>query len=382
MRGGTSRGGFFLRDDLPHDPALRDAVVLNVYGSPDRRQINGIGGGDALTSKIAVVAPSDRPDADVDFTFGQVSIDVASVFWVGNCGNMSSAVGPFAIARGLVPAVSPITRVRIFNTNTNKVLTAEVLVEDGTVVEEGDTSIAGVPGTGAPVMLDFGNCGGAVTGKILPTGAASQMTSLSDGTAVTVSIIDAATPFVFVGAADVGMSGTELPDSIDSDEVLLQRLEEVRAYAARAIGLVRQGEDARDVSPSIPRVSVVSAPVPYTTTDGSTVRADGLNVVARQMSMQRTHKTYAVTGALCTAVAAAIPGTVVHQAARPNEPNEPNEPGGSFDIGHPGGVVSARVVIDDRGGQISVAQASIVRTARIIMDGHVHVPVSLWPLLG
>lgn len=379
MRGGTSRGGFFLRDDLPPDPALRDAVVLKVYGSPDRRQINGIGGGDALTSKVAVVAPSDRPDADVDFTFGQVSIDAASVFWVGNCGNMSSAVGPFAIARGLVPAVSPITRVRIFNTNTNKVLTAEVLVEDGTVVEDGDTSIAGVPGTGAPIMLDFGNCGGAVTGKILPTGAASEITSLSDGTAVTVSIIDAATPFVFVGAGDVGMSGTELPDSIDSDEVLLHRLEEVRAYAARAIGLVRQGEDARDVSPSIPRVSVVSAPVRYTATDGSTVRADGLNVVARQMSMQRTHKTYAVTGALCTAVAAAIPGTVVHQAARPSNPSQP---GDSFDIGHPGGVVSARVVIDDRGGEISVTEASIVRTARIIMDGHVHVPASVWPVRG
>lgn len=369
MRGGTSRGGFFLREDLPDEPVLRDAVVLSIYGSPDLRQIDGIGGGDALTSKIAVVAASTRAEADVDYTFGQVGIDTASVFWVGNCGNMSSAVGPFAVSRGLVQAVKPITRVRIFNTNTNKVLTAEVQVDDNGVVEEGNARIAGVPGTGAPIMLDFGNCGGAVTGKLLPTGAPSETISMSDGHEVTLSIVDAATPFVFVSADDVGMIGTELPPEIDTNPRLLSRLEEIRAYAARTLGLIAEGQIAREVSPSIPRVSVVSPPCDFTAADGSAVMACELDIVGRQMSMQRTHKTYAVTGTLCTAVAAAIPGTVVARVARVDGGPRP------FTIGHPGGIISARVSVDG----FTVHEASILRTARVIMDGYVHVPNSVWP---
>lgn len=371
MRGGTSRGAFFLRSDLPEDQATLDAVILSVYGSPDSRQINGIGGGDPLTSKVAVITPSTREDADVDYTFGQVGVDTAQVFWVGNCGNMSSAVGPYAISRGLVAATEPTTRVRIFNTNTAKLLVTQVPTEGGWPVEEGDVQIAGVPGTGAPILLDFGDCGGAVTGRTLPTGRAREEVSLDDGSTVAVSIVDAATPFVFVRASDVGMVGAELPSEIDANSALLQRLEHIRSYAAKALDLVQDSETAREVSPSIPRVTVVSPPADYGTTGGSIIDAGQVSIVARQMSMQRTHKTYAVTGTLCTGVAACIPGTVVNEVAK--------SASDMFHIGHPGGVISARVTVDLGEEDIRVREASLVRTARTIMDGFVHVPTRIWP---
>lgn len=372
MRGGTSRGAFLLREDLPEDQRTLDSVVLGIYGSPDTRQINGLGGGDPLTSKVAVIAPSDRPDADVDYTFGQVGIDVGEVFWTGNCGNMSSAVGPYAIWRGLVPAVEPCTRVRIFNTNTRKVLTAEVQVEDGRAREDGETAIAGVPGTGSPIFLDFGDCAGATTGKLLPTGNRRDQVTLGDGSEVSISIVDATTAFVFVSADDVHMTGTELPAEIDADPALLGRLEEVRSHAATLLGLVTEGEVASRVSPSVPRVAVVSPPADYRRADGTMVAGESVAVVGRQMAMQRTHKTYAVTGTLCTAVAASIPGTVVSAVARPTAT-------GSFDIGHPSGIVSAQVDVEDDGGDVSIRRASLVRTARIIMDGHAHVSAATWP---
>lgn len=372
-RAGTSRGAFLLRSDLPEDPELLDQVVLAAYGSPDPRQIDGIGGGDALTSKLAVVAPSDRPDADVDYTFGQVGIDLGEVFWVGNCGNMSSGVGPFAIHRGLVPATSPVTKVRIFNTNTEKVITAEVQVENSSVVEAGDVEIAGVPGAGAPITLDFADCGGAVTGRTLPTGRVRENVSLDNGRTVAVSVVDATTPFVFVRAADVGMTGLELPADIDAQPDLLRRLEEIRSYAARAMGLVGPDEIASQVLPSIPRVVAIAPPMEYTTTAGTVAMPERISLLARQMAMQRAHKTYAVTATLCTAAAGVIPGTVVHEVAVEQHDSH-------FRIGHPGGVISARVVVDRDGDQndVRIVEASLVRTARTIMDGYLKIPAAIW----
>lgn len=371
MRAGTSRGAFVLDRHLPTDPALRDRVVLTMYGSPDPRQINGLGGGDALTSKIAVVERSSRSDADVDFTFGQVGIDQPQVFWVGNCGNMSAGVGIVAIEERLVPAVEPETTVRIYNTNTKKVLTAVIPVSQGSVVEAGDTAIAGVPGTAAPILLDFGDCGGAVTGRTLPTGNRCDAMSL-DGRTVMVSVVDAATPFVFVRASDVGMNGDELPSQIDADVELLRRLEEVRSFAARAIGLVAEDQVAREVSPSIPRVVAVSESAGYTTTGGEAVASDDIAVLARQMAMQKTHKTFAVTGTLCTAVAAYIPGTIVNDVARINE-------SGTFRLGHPGGVIEAVVGVRASGDDVHIDRAAIVRTARTLMIGDVCIPADVWP---
>lgn len=371
-RAGTSRGAFLLVDDLPADPETRDAVVLAIYGSPDSRQINGLGGGDPLTSKVALVARSARPDADVDYTFGQVGIDVPRVFWVGNCGNMSSGVGPFAIEKGLVSAEEPETVVRIYNTNTEKILTARVQVKGGRVLEEGTVCMAGVPGTGAPILLDFGDCGGSVSGLLLPTGRVRDTITLRDGTTVDFSLVDAATPFVFVAAKDVGAVGTESAAEIDSDHRLLDRLEQIRSHAARVLGLVPEGADPTVVSPSIPRVTMVAEPLNYTTSEGAEVRVNEHDLLARQMSMQRTHKTYSVTGALCTSVAAVIPGTVVNAMS--------GAAGHTFRIGHPGGVIEARVRVDRNSVPPRVVEASLVRTARKIMDGHVHVPNAVWPV--
>lgn len=370
MRGGTSRGAVLLKSDLPPDPELLDRVVLRIYGSPDARQIDGLGGGDALTSKVIIVESSNRPGVDVEYTFGQVGIETPNVYWVGNCGNMSATVAPFAISRGLVGVAGATTDVRMFNTNTRQTIVATVVTGGGYVHEEGPTRIAGVPGTGAPIFLNFGDCGGAVTGSILPTGRALDEVSLSDGTPIRISVVDAATPFVFVAAADIGMCGTACPSQIDQDAELLTRLEEVRQIAARMIGIIGPLDVAREKSPSIPRISVISPPAEYQASDGTRVARDQSSLVARQLSMQRAHKTYAVTGTLCTAVAARIPGTIVSELAVGNDEE--------FRIGHPGGIISARVRVDTTDGTI-VEEASLVRTARVIMEGDVHVPGDLWP---
>lgn len=370
-RGGTSRGAYLMAGDLPGDPSRRDAVILAIYGSPDARQIDGLGGGDPLTSKVAVVGPSSRADADVDYSFGQVGIETDRVFWTGNCGNMSAGVGPFAIERGLVAVTEPETAVRIYNTNTHVVLTAWVQVENGEVVEEGDATIAGVPGSGAPIYLDFGDCAGTVSDRLLPTGNVQDEAVLDEGIGVRYSLVDAATPFVFVSARDVQAAGTESAAMIDADEKLLSRLEQVRTAAAVALGVVAPDQEARVVSPGIPRVVMVSEPVEYVAAGGARVRAEDSNVVARQLSMQRAHKTYSVTGTICTAVAANVPGTVVNELA--------TDPAGDFRIGHPGGVIDARVAVDTDGQGHRITEASLVRTARTIMQGQVHVPAALWP---
>ena len=262
MRGGSSRGGFFLAADLPSDPRERAALLLAAYGSPDLRQIDGIGGADPLTSKAAIVGPASRPDADVDYTFAQVSLEAAQIGVGGTCGNMLAGVGPFAILRGLVPAVEPETVVRIHATNTGQVITARVPVLDGLPAIEGTCRIPGVPGTGARIGLDFGDCAGAVSGKLLPTGRPRDEIEL-DGRRVQVSLVDAATPFAFVRAADLGARGTESAAEIAADAALQQRLELVRGWAATVLGLAPSAEAARAASPNVPRVIMVAPPQDY-----------------------------------------------------------------------------------------------------------------------
>jgi 2-methylaconitate cis-trans-isomerase PrpF len=365
MRGGSSRGGVFLDSDLPQDKHERDAVLLAAYGSPDDRQIDGIGGADPLTSKAAVVKVSEREDADVDYTFYQVGIDNPSVSTGGNCGNMLAAVGPFAIRRGLIPAVEPETVVRIYTTNTRQVVTARIPVQDGEPLCEGDCAIAGVPDTGAAICLDFGNCAGAVSGKLLPTGRALDSISV-DGRNIEVSLIDAATPFVFVNAADIGASGVELPGQLQANEALMSRLEQVRGWAAVALGLVTDARMARAKSPNIPRVIMISPPQRYEAVGGREVEASGVDICVRQLAMQRPHKALAVTGAVCSAVACSVPDSVVAAAiGRPLQ---------NVRLGHPSGVlrVASRIVAGPDGAPV-IESAQIERTARVIMDGAVYV---------
>jgi 2-methylaconitate cis-trans-isomerase PrpF len=366
MRGGSSRGGFFLADDLPSDSRDKAAVLLAAYGSPDLRQIDGIGGADPLTSKAAIVAKSARPDADVEYTFCQVGIDKAQVSTGGNCGNMLAAVGPFAIYRGLVRPDREVTRVRIYTTNTGQVVTAYVPMQGELPAVDGDCVIAGVPSSGARIMLDFGDCKGALTGKLLPTGSAQDTINI-DGRRVFVSLVDAATPFVFVSATDVGATGAETPAEISGNKLLMRCLEEVRSWAAHAIGRVDDPTKATELSPSVPRVIMVSAPTDYTTVSGSKVLASECDILVRQLAMQKPHKALAVVGAICTAVALAVEGTIPARLAVRKE-------GGTTRLGHPSGVLRVASQVEQRdGGEYVIREARIERTARLIMAGDLFV---------
>lgn len=361
MRGGSSRGGFFLDEDLPPVRPQRDAVLLAAYGSPDNRQIDGIGGADPLTSKAAVVKHSDRADADVEYTFYQVGIDRPKISTGGSCGNMLAAVGPFAIRRGLVRAVEPETVVRIYTTNTRQVVTARIPVHNGEPSCEGACTIAGVPDPGAAIRLDFGDCSGAVSGKLLPTGNPCDTIEV-DGHSVEVSFIDAATSFVYVRAADIGGTGTELPDELRANEALMRRLEQVRGWAAVALGLVDSPDLARAQTPNIPRVIMIAPPTPYRSVNGENISASNVDICVRQLAMQRPHKALAVTGAVCTAVASAVPGSIIADAI--------GRPVTDVRLGHPSGVlrVASRTRRDPDGG-ITIESAEIERTARLIMEG-------------
>lgn len=374
MRGGTSRGLYIMRSELPADPALRDKVILRLYGSPDVRQIDGIGGADSLTSKLAIIGPPTRPDADVDYTFAQVSITERFVDYAGNCGNISSGVGPFAVDEGLVDAVEPVTRVRIHQTNTRSLIVADVPVRYGKAAVAGDYHIDGVPGTGARIGLDFSDTAGAVTGKLLPTGRPVDRLDIPGVGSIDVTIVDAGNPCVFVRAADMGIRGTETPAEIDADRPLNERIERIRGAVAVLLGLVGSWEEAAQKSPYIPFFVMVSPPadaVDFTT--GRTIRAEEVDFVARLLFMLKTHKAYAVTGTVCTGAAAKIPGTIVHQLARPESH------GRSLTlIGHPAGVIDVEAAVESGAEGLRLTRAAIGRTARRIMEGYMFIPWSVY----
>ena len=361
MRGGTSKGIFIKSNHLPKDKDQRDKTIMAVFGSPDVRQINGLGGADPLTSKLAIIGASTHPDADVDYTFAQVGIDRAVVDYSGNCGNISSAVGPFAIDEGFVNAVEPITSVRIHNTNTGKILVAEVEVENGRAKVTGDCKIAGVPGLGSKIMLNFAGTAGSATGKLLPTGNVKDTISTSFG-AIEASIVDCANAMVFIKAKDMGIKGTETPKEIDGNRELLARLEEIRAKVAVLIGLSETPEEATAKSPAFPMIAMVSEPADYIDfTSGNTISRADVSLVSRLMFMQVLHKTYAGTGTVCTGAAAKIPGTVVNDVIA-----EPDDVA-AVRIGHPAGVISIEAKVVDG----KVERAAFSRTARRIMEGQV-----------
>jgi 2-methylaconitate cis-trans-isomerase PrpF len=375
MRGGTSKGLFFHQKDLPEDPTLRDQVIQRVYGSPDSfgRQIDGVGGATSTTSKTAIIAPSSRPDADVDYTFGQVGIKTALIDYRGNCGNLSSAVGPFAIDEGLVRAQEPVTTVRIHNTNTQKLIIAHVPVEGGRAAIDGDYAIDGIPGMAARIELEYLDPSGAVTGKLLPTGNARDHLAVGALGTVEVSIVDAANPLVFVPAWALGLRGTELPDEIDGDADLLRRLEAIRAAAAARIGLVGSPEEATRRSPAVPKIAVVAAPAPYATISGHRVDVSAVDIIARIQSMGFCHRAFALTGAICTAVAATVPDTVVNAVVR-----DPKRRERAVRLGHPSGILEVGVHAVQRDGAWQIDRVIASRTARRLMAGEVYVPASLF----
>jgi 2-methylaconitate cis-trans-isomerase PrpF len=356
MRGGTSRCLVFHERDLPAPGPERDAILSAALGSPDPygRQLDGLGGGISSLSKACIIGPSSHPDADVDYTFAQVDVKSPTVDYAGNCGNCSSAVGPFAIDEGMVGSTEGETLVRIHNTNTKRIIVARVPVRDGEAEIAGDFELAGVAGRGARIALTFLEPGGAGTGRLLPTGRARETI---DG--VDVSLVDATNPFVWIRAGDLGLGGTEPPQAIDADRALMNRLEAIRVEAARRMGIPG--------SAAVPKVGMVVSPAAFTALDGVAYAGDASDLLARVISMGNCHRAVPLTAAMCLAVAARVDGTVVAECVAARE--------GDVRIGHPSGLlpVAASVVVRD--GEPWAEGVTVYRTARRLMEGFVRIPV-------
>jgi 2-methylaconitate cis-trans-isomerase PrpF len=329
-----------------------------------------MGGGISSLSKACIIAPSERDDADVDYTFAQVQVRDAHVDYKGNCGNMLSAVGPFAVDEGLVRASGDSAMVRIFNTNTQKLIHARFPLRDGRAAVEGELAIPGVHGTGAPVKLDFIAPGGATTGKLLPTGRALDRLDVPGMGALEGSMVDAANGCVFVRAADIGLTGRELPGELEADPAALARLQAVRIAASQAMGIAKCEAEARAIA-VVPFVCVVSAPAEAPTLSGERVAAADIDFAARFVSNGQPHRALPLTGALCTGVAARIAGTVVAEALGPGAGE------GALRIGMPSGVLTvAADVARDPAGAWTARSGSFYRTARRLFDGRVHVSLA------
>ncbi|MBI3454975.1 MAG: PrpF family protein [Candidatus Rokubacteria bacterium] len=356
MRGGTSRALFFHEADLPPAGGPRDRILLAALGSPDPygRQLDGLGAGISSLSKACIIGPATHPHADVDYTFAQVHVREPTVDYTGNCGNSAAAVGPFAIDERLVPAVEGETLVRIHNTNTKKVIVAHVPVSAGEAAVAGDFELPGVPGRGARIRLDFLDPGGAATGRLLPTGHARDLVE-----GLPASLVDATNPVVFVRAADLGLRGTESPHALDADRGLAARLEALRVAAGAMMGIPG--------SAATPKVALVAPPAAFTALDGTPYGRERVDLVARVISMGNCHRAFALTAAMCLAVAAQTEGTVVRECAVVH-------PGADLKLGHPSGVLPIDAAVAVEGGEPRAERVTVYRTARRLMEGFVRVP--------
>lgn len=367
MRGGTSKALFFHDRDLPQDEEERDRVILRAFGSPDRRQIDGLGGANSSTSKVAIISKSAREDADINYDFGQVSVDKPYIGKNQNCGNISSAVGPFAIDEGLVEAVEPYTTVRIYNTNTKKRIIAKVPVKDGHTLYQGDYSIDGVPGTAARVDIAFEYPAGATYGKKLPTGNAVDEVMV-DGKVYHVSLVDAANPFVFVKADELGLKGTELPwefEALPDYQKIKNVIEALRGWGAVKLGYVKDAAQAEEMSPALPKIGFVTKNIGYVDATGREIKPEDYDITGRLFSMGKMIQAYMGTGTVCTIVAANTVGTVVNEMICEKLGNEIEK----LRIGHPFGVIDVSAEMED--GEVKLAV--IGRTARRLMAGDVYV---------
>lgn len=379
MRGGTSKGVFFRLQDLPEAAqqpgAARDALLLRVIGSPDPygKQIDGMGGATSSTSKSVILAKSSKPDHDVDYLFGQVSIDKAFVDWSGNCGNLSAAVGAFAISGGLVdPARIPqdgIAVVRVWQANIGKTIIAHVPMTNGEVQETGDFELDGVTFPAAEVQLEFMDPAAeeeGAGGSMFPTGRLVDELEVPGVGTMKATMINAGIPTIFVNAEDIGYLGTELQDAINSDPKALARFELIRAHGALRMGLIKHIDDAA-TRQHTPKVAFVAKPAPYTSSSGKQVAATDVDLLVRAMSMGKLHHAMMGTAAVAIGTAAAIPGTLVNLAAG----------GGARDavrFGHPSGTLRVGAEATQQNGEWSVTKAVMSRSARVLMEGWVRVP--------
>jgi 2-methylaconitate cis-trans-isomerase PrpF len=361
MRGGTSKGLYFHARDVPSARAPRDALLRRIMGSPDVLQIDGLGGSRPVTSKVAIIGPPSRPDADVDYTFAQVDIESDQVSYAGNCGNISSGVGPFAVDEELIPVTEGITKVRIHNTNTGKVLVAHVPVRDGFACVDGDFALPGVPGTAAEIVMDWSDTLGAKTGRLLPTGKPRQTLDLENGGQIEVSLVDAANPVVWVPAG----ARTE------KMEYPLALVREIRGKACVLMGLCDDWRRADTDAPAFPMIGFVAPPQPYKTLNGARVDAGEMDLRLRLMFMNQLHPSVAGTGAINRAAASRIPGSVVAEVAVNHKTDQ-------LLIGHPSGVMTVRVIAHRMDPEPFVAfdLLGMSRSARRLMQGATFVPVT------
>ena len=358
VRGGTSKGLFILEENLPAEDT--DEALLSVFGSPDARQIDGIGGATTTTSKLVIVRPSARPEIDISYTFGQVSIEDEGIDYGGNCGNMASGVGPFAVDEGLVnpTATDEEITIRLYNTNTESTLDQKIPLSDGTTATKGDYRIDGVPGTGPRIETTFHNPGGALTGELFPLGGPRTELSI-DGRTIEVSVVDVTTPVVFVRASTLGLNGTEHPSEVTTQEGLMELIERIRGEVCVRLGFVDNPSESMSASPNEPKLAFVRSPTTYRATDGSRVTADEIDLVSRVTSIPVMHPTYAVTSACCTAAAVNLSGTIPYEVAAKNA--------NTVTFGHPKGKMSVRAAVDENRPKVN--SVTVGRTQRRLMEG-------------
>ncbi|WP_028225744.1 2-methylaconitate cis-trans isomerase PrpF [Paraburkholderia ferrariae] len=375
MRGGTSKGVFFRSDELPADPRQRDAILLRVAGSPDpyEKQIDGMGGATSSTSKVVIVGPSSRPDCDVDYLFGAVSISEPVIDWSGNCGNLTSAVGPFAIAQGFVSAPeNGMAIVRIWQANINATIIAHVPMQDGQVQEEGDFELDGVTFPAAEIRLEFLDPGSSedgeqASGGMFPTGRAIDQLDVPGYGTCQVTMINAGNPAIFVDAGALGLKGNELQGEVNSDAGLLAKCEAIRAHAAVRMGLGATPEEVTSRRPHTPKLAFVSLPEAYIASSGKRVDPRSVDINARILSMGKLHHAMTGTGAVALAVAGAIPGTVVSRLLNGSVADP-------LRFGHPSGTMTVGAEAVLREGSWTVTKAIMSRSARRLMEGVVFVP--------
>ncbi len=380
MRGGTSKGVFFLAEDLPSDPVVRDQLLLRVMGSPDAygKQIDGMGGATSSTSKVVIISKSNRADSDVDYLFGQVSVQEPTIDWSGNCGNLTAAVGPFAIHRGLVMTdANPTRSVRIWQANISKSIVAHVPILEGQVVEDGDFELDGVTFPAAEIRLEFIDPSGSEEQGLLPTGNLIDILQVPGIGPVQATLITAGNPTVVIDASSLGLKGTEMQADFHANSELLERCERIRALGAVVMGLAANTEQATKSRPATPKLAFVSRPQDYTSSAGKKVHAKDIDLTARILSMGALHHALTGTGAIALAVAGALPGTLVYNCIASAQ--DGTEPVNSEQIrlGHPSGILNVGAIAGIREGQWEVTKALVSRSARRLMDGQVYVPKRL-----
>ena len=372
MRGGTSRAVFFAENDVAqYSSEDKDKIILAALGSPDPygRQIDGLGGGISSLSKVGIIGKSPNADIDLTFTFGQVDVRTPIIDWKGTCGNMMAAVGPYGIEENLIEARDPLTKIRILATNTSQIIDAHVPVKDGQFQVEGDYAIAGVPGTGSPIQLDFINPSGNTTGLILPTGRPKDTIQISTNKTVPVSIVDITIPVVFVRAEDVGADITKSPLDLDADTTLQSLLETIRVHASQKMQLSYGTANSLISSKAVPKVVMIGSSIPYQTSDHRHIATHETDLCIRAISMGLTHRTIPATVSMCLAAAANMHGTIVHDTISETMQDP-------LRIGHPAGVIEVGAEMKQVGESWQAKKITTYRTARRIMEGSILVPIS------